>query len=428
MKTIILFLVIVPMFFSQSFGATLAFEEVWKNYLLNSHEMQSAREEKTAAGLALERGKLHWTPRVSLLGQVSDTNDPGQVLFNQLGQRSVAPPDFVPSNLNDPDRKQFVSGVIRLELPLYEGGMKINQLSMLRKTEQSADAGIRAIETERYADFSRQYGSLLIYKHKLHSLNDLKKEIDKIINSYQVGSASNPLGRMGLLGLKSVATRIEGIFLNFQQQANNHKDWIAQKSNLENWEMKESQFGEYLDKNLPIEDRSGHSSAIESQELKVEALKLMPEMEKARYRPQVGLFAQNQLYSGDRDTESAQTIGVYLKWELFNSDNYNRAGEARSIAIAREAKLQAGKLDETIARDSLLTSNMTLRKSLNLTGESAEYLHEQSKNSIKLFRAGLMNGLQLSEVINRRVDVIEQEKNIELQYLDVRSRLYQLTH
>jgi hypothetical protein len=72
-------------------------------------------------------------------------------------------------------------------------------------------------------------------------------------------------------------------------------------------------------------------------------------------------------------------------------------------------------------------SQLTL-KNLDLLFDSNNLLNEQSKNSMKLFKSGLLNALQLAEVINRRIDVIEQKNNAELQYLDVRSRLHQLSH
>jgi hypothetical protein len=55
-------------------------------------------------------------------------------------------------------------------------------------------------------------------------------------------------------------------------------------------------------------------------------------------------------------------------------------------------------------------------------------LKEQTVNAMKLFRSGMLSALQLAEVINRRVDLIENKNKAETQYLEVYSRLYQLNN
>lgn len=412
-----------------SYGASMNFGEVWQRFTDNSLEMASVKSEKEASEIALKRGELHWLPKLSLMGQWFNTNDPGQVLINQLGQRSMTPADFTPSTLNHPDRKQFTNAMINLNFPVYEGGLKENQLSVLKTLDKSINMELEAKKTENYAELTRQYGSLLIFQQNLLSLKELKKELDRIVSYYQMGAVSNPVGRMGLLGLQGVSNRMESMLITIEQQSKNHKSWISNKAELnEDWELKENNIDNYINEYLLADSTSDFSTQIKTQELKVSALDYTPDMEKARYRPRVGLFGQNQIYSGDRSTENAQTFGIYLQWELFNVDSYNRTSEARVRAIAAQEKLRFAKQEETIARSKLFSTKETLETNLKLIKESSKLLNEQAKNSIKLFRSGLMNGLQLAEVINRRVDVIEQKNTVELQYLDVRSRLYQLGH
>jgi hypothetical protein len=163
-------------------------------------------------------------------------------------------------------------------------------------------------------------------------------------------------------------------------------------------------------------------------QVKASTLDLAAKMESARYLPKIGLFAQNNLYSGYRDLENSQSYGVYLMWEIFNSDSYNKHSEAKAKAASAKAKILSSKREESIMRSHLRASQVTLEKNLDLLFDSNNLLNEQSKNSMKLFKSGLLNALQLAEVINRRIDVIEQKNNAELQYLDVRSRLHQLSH
>lgn len=416
-----------------SFGAhsgVLSFNEIWESFFLSSEEMESVRKEKEANELAFDRARLHWLPSVSLSGQWSDTNDPGLVFFNNLGQRSVTQTDFIPSNLNRPDRQQFLNGTVNIDLPLYEGGMKKSQVSLLDKILEASKENMKAKKTEQYSELARKYGSLLVHQKTMLSLKDLKNSLDKIISSYQVGSKSNPIGYSGLLGLKGVSNRVSGLLTVLESQYESNIEWISRKAGVEHeWgPVLKLQLSEFLDEALVEDAGRGFSSMLGSNEFKVSSMVEAIEMEKARFLPKVGAFANNTLYSGDRDTESAQSVGIYIMWQLFNSDSYNRVSEARAKALAARSKLQAAQREEAIIRSNLRVARESLEKNISLLMDSTGLLEEQAKTSMRLFKSGLLNALQLAEVINRRVDVTEQMSNAEMQYLDVRSKLYQLSH
>lgn len=408
---------------------SMDFEEVWLHFYKNSHEMESIRKDEKAAELSLERAGLHWLPKISLMAQWIDTNDPGQVLFNTLGQRSMKATDFVPSSLNYPDRKQFINGLIGLELPFYEGGLRVGEHSMLASLLQASRIEKKARQTEIFSDLAKKYGSIIVYQQNLFSLKKLKHELDKIISSYQIGSRNNPLGHSGLLGLKGLSNRIQGLFIVFEQELDTSKNWISSKAGLnQDWSIEENSISDYVRRHLDIDPTVIASSLLSAQEFKVTSLDYVSHMEKARYLPQVGLFAQNQLYSGDRNTENIQAFGLYLRWELFNSDSFNRSAVARAKAMSAKAKLRSSMQEETLMRSKLMRAKEALEINLELLESSSSYLTEQTRNSMRLFRSGQLNALQLAEVINRRVDLLEQKNSVELQYLDIRMALYKLTH
>lgn len=418
------------LFFTTSYPVfSMEFEDVWIRFQAHSQELIALGHEREASETALNRAELHWLPKVSLMGQWMDTNDSGPVLFNQLGQRSMGQTDFVPSQLNHPGRQQFLTGTLGVDLPLYEGGMKMGQLSIQKALLGSRKKMIQAKQTEQFSELAAKYGSIIIYQHNLIALQNLKKELSKIIANYQVGSKANPLGHSGLLGLKGLSNRMEGLVLLYEHKLRDHKEWILTKAGIDgNWNPSETSLHDYVSRHLEEISNNDFSSIVASQELMASTLDLTPKVEQARYLPKLGLFAQNQLYSGDRSTENAQSFGIYLKWELFSSDSYNRTDEARSQARAASARIKSMKQDETLLRKKLLDSQSTLSSGLGLLKTNSDLLNEQAQTSMKLFKAGLMNALQLTEVINRRVDVVEQKNEAELQYLEVRAGLYKLSH
>jgi outer membrane protein TolC len=406
------------------------FDDVWNQLYEKSLKHKAVELEKESNEESLKRANRHWLPRVYITGQWFSTNDPTQVFFNHLGQRSIEQSDFIPSDLNRPGRETFTAGSLGLDLPLYEGGLKTSQTSMYRALVKASEIEMKAKRSEEYSELARQYGSLLLLSQNEALLKELKVNLKKIISTYQVGAQSNPVGYSGLLGLKGVGNRIEGLLAQYEMKVLNARHWIDTKTeNVDFWRPDtQEDINDYLTTKLSSASDSAYSSMILSQEMKLKTLDEMNNIEKARYLPRVGLFANNSMYGGDRDNENSQSYGLYLQWDLFNSDSFGRVGEAGAKALAEQAKLQAFKQEERIMLSQLQESKLTLEKTLKILAESDRLLQEQSSNAMKLFRSGMLNALQLAEVINRRVDLVENKLTAETQYLDVWSRLYQLNN
>ena len=118
---------------------TKSFDSLWKEVFQKSYQQKSAILEKEVNERTLSRANRHWLPRAYVAGQWFSTNDPTQVFFTNLGQRSVLQSDFNPSDLNNPGRKSFKTATLGLELPLYEGGMKSSQSSMFESLVKASD-------------------------------------------------------------------------------------------------------------------------------------------------------------------------------------------------------------------------------------------------------------------------------------------------
>ncbi len=407
-----------------------SFDEIWEQLHKNSLSHQSLEQEKVAQDEAKARSERHWWPKAYVAGQWFSTNDPAQVFFNHLGQRSVGSADFNPSQLNQPGRKTFQAATLGLDLPLYEGGFKAQQVTMYEKLVRAAELDLKAKKTEEYSELGRHYGQLIVYHQQSSKLNNLKEELIKILKSYQVGSQSNPVGYSGVLGLKAVQNRMTGMLDEFQLKMIQSQKWIQGKMNDEStWKVDHDQdLKKYLEKNLAPQTSQSYSTMLLAQELKASTMNEAKNMEKARFLPKVGVFAQSNLYQGQRDSSTSQVYGLYLMWEIFNNDSYGRLGEASAKARAAEAKVAAYKQEEKIAMEQLDEAKQTLDRNLDLLNETDALMLEQTQNAMKLFRSGLLSALQLAEVLNRRVDLIQQKNQVQIQSLEVHSKIYQLMH
>lgn len=428
-KALIIF-VFLPLLGRANSAEEKSFHQIWDDFYIKSLEQKSAQHEIELNELSHERAKRHWIPRAYISGQWFNTNDPTQVFFNNLGQRSIKQSDFVPSDLNNPGYNSFQMATLGVDLPLFEGGYKISQSSMYEKLVHSSELQLKAKKTEEYTELSRQFGAALIHSQNTLLLQELKEKLGKIITSYQVGARSNPVGHSGLLGLKGVNNRIEGVLAEFKMKTSNSKNWINKKTeNQDDWQINKKQsLKDFLSQNLSYSTTNSYSTMILAQEMKLKTLENVKEMEKSRFLPRLGLFAQNNLYSGSRDNANSQAYGLYLMWDIFNSDSYGRLSEASAKILVEESKMKAFKQNERIMLDQLMEAKSTLEKNLSLLNDSENLLKEQTQNAMTLFKAGMLSALQLAEVINRRVDLISNKNQAEFQYLDTISRLYQINN
>jgi hypothetical protein len=415
---------------AQQSPVTKSFDNLWDQLYQKSYQKKAAELEKESHELSLSRSQRHWLPRVYAEGRWFSTNDPTQVFFTNLGQRSIRQSDFVTSDLNYSGRNNFKTANLGIDFPLYEGGMKSAQASMFESLVKASDLEIKAKKSEEYSELSRHFGGVLLHSLNERHLSELKRNLERIIANYQVGSLGNPIGHSGLLGLKGVGNRIEGMLYEFNLKINNSKKWINIKTESnEIWNPDLSQsLNDFLNQHLTHTSSSSFSSLLQAQEIKARTLDDAKEMEKSRFLPRVGLFANSNLYSGDRNSANAQSYGLYLMWDIFNNDSFGRVEEVNAKFLASQAKVRAGKQDEKIILGQLLESKATLEKSLVLLDDSNALLKEQTQNAMKLFRSGMLSALQLAEVINRRVDLLENKSNVEAQYLDVYTRLHLLNN
>jgi hypothetical protein len=113
-------------------------------------------------------------------------------------------------------------------------------------------------------------------------------------------------------------------------------------------------------------------------------------------------------------------------WDLFNPDSFGRFGESKAKANAALAQIQQAKTEQNLMKLNLTSSKTTIEETLKILEDNQRILAEQTQAAMRLFRSGMLTALQLAEVLNRRVDLIENKFKVENNYLEVRTRIYQL--
>ncbi|MBT4790535.1 MAG: TolC family protein, partial [Halobacteriovoraceae bacterium] len=268
--------------------------ELWTLTQSNSERLKSEEAQLELMSLKKDRAGRHWIPRVMLGARSYKTNDPGSVLFNNLGQGAVEQEDFAEANINNPDDETYTNTSLMIDLPLYEGGLKDNQNKMYKKLLESQQLNKEATYTQSFSELFVDYG--MISRNHLNSnlLNKINRATKNILAKYKVGTKQNPVGYSGLLGLKSVINRVDAFLVQLAADSDFRLNLIRFKTAQENLSVKkEKSISQFVAKFKESHSKRLSSTKLENFKLKIDAIGYTSDMEQARYLPQVGLFASS---------------------------------------------------------------------------------------------------------------------------------------
>jgi outer membrane protein TolC len=402
------------------------FRKIWSLVETTSPSLQAVRQEAQALEIAQARAASHWLPRVFAGGRAFATNDPGASFQYSLQQRQIGMADFVPASLNEPGSAAFEQLTLGLDLPLYEGGMRSAQAQAAKKGAEAKNWEAKAIWLKEYARAGENYAALLVLGEQNQQLKTLKDHVSGVLENYTIGSKSNPVGYSGLLGLKNLRNRVEGLLAENEAKISaKTNDLRAMASEIPmNWQPKPEQTRPFLARTFTQPQTENAPAAVLAARSGAEALEFAKDGEKARFLPRLGAFAQGDLYHGSRATATSYTSGVYLQWELFSAPNIgavNQAGLQAAAAQARTVELQR-KMQADHA--TALAAASATEKNLSLLDESAALLEEQTRTARNLFRNGSINALQLVEVLNRRADLLVHRADAQLSFAQLKAALF----
>jgi hypothetical protein len=407
---------------------TLSFAEVWQEIRRNSPALEGTKLKAEAAEEGLSRAQKHWLPKLYVDAKAYNTNDPGANLIGLLEQRKVGSADFSPESLNHPDARNFIRGAVGLDLPLYEGGMKQAQAQMSGSLAQMERLEAFRTETELYTQSVLAFGTISSTQKQSAKLKDLSGIVSRLIKSYELGQKSNPVGYSGLLGMKSLANRLEGVSTQLETQERSSFAALREMGvSKATWTPSPTDVRELTQKLLPYAPAEGGAASygLLAHQLGAKALGSAAQMEKARFLPRAGAFAESYMFKGSRDTGDGYTAGIYLQWSLFDPADYGKYKEARLKYQAAEKMSEAGRRQEIAERFGLIEAHRALRANLALLDDSDKLLADQTRVSAGLFKNGSMNVLQFVELLNRRTDLIVQQSEAEIGLLKISALIAQ---
>jgi outer membrane protein TolC len=426
-----LFFIAGPAFATDN-APVLTFEKIWERAEQNDPSLSVARHEASAAAIGRDRAARIWYPRVFATGRAFSTDDPATNFMYSLGQRQVTAADFAPTSLNHPGSHFFEQGTLGLDLPIYEGGGRAAQAAMAEKQAEAREKASAAQELREFAKAAEAYAALLSLREQRVQLNLLKSGLNSLIDGYRIGAKSNPVGYSGLLGLKNLRNRVEGMLSENEAKAEVRRSELRSLAGElpAAWEPRAEHARDFLENifpEMPVIDGQQYADnlpALRAARLEAEAMSAAREGEKARFLPRVGLFLQGDLYNGSRAGATSYGGGAYLQWDLFSAPNLGAVAQAEQSAAASEARAELVRRELANGRDAARAGIKAAKTNLSLLDESARLLEEQTQTARDLFRNGSINALQLVEVLNRRADFLTSRAEAELALGQMKSIFY----
>jgi outer membrane protein TolC len=422
---IILFLTVFPAY-GEPGETEVTFPLLWNQIQENAPSEKVSGFQMEASAIEKERDLRLGYPRLYLDARAFSTNDPALSFFSILNQRQIHSSDFNPELLNDPGYPFYQKGTLGLDWPFYDGGAKTARVDFQEKRIQAMAFDQIRGRLDLYAESALLYGSIMVLENESAALRKVLNSTEKLIERYQIGVKNNPLGYLGLLGLKTLKNRILEALIDYGSALNSARTSLSEMAGTlpSNWKPisfgKEKSILPFARLFLPPgehPEQAGASPSVRMMEAEAESSEELIKEESAKEKPRVALFSEASLYNGNRDSASSYVLGVYLQWDLFSIDRYRKEDQARASALALKAKSDDLRLREKIDQENALHSMSGLEKEIDLLSERSGLLEESSQTSGKLYQNGSISILQVVDVLNQEVDLIDHRMRIERAYL-----------
>ncbi|MBL8019289.1 MAG: TolC family protein [Leptospirales bacterium] len=389
-------------------------------------QSRAAGLELQAQTIARERSERHIYPRVYLDARALQTNDATNAFMANLAQRSATIVDFLPDRLNRPGSTNLQKAALGVDLPLYEGGGKSAMAKVQKNIEEIRREDVALTLREEFVTVLGLYASLLTTQDLNPRLLALEAQADQLLARYQLGSAANPVGYSGLLGLRALKNRLQSLRQTFQAQHKTAHYTLRVLSGLpESWKYANVSLESLLREASPGSISASHK--LRSLQAAGKTKESMIDVETARFLPRAGLFAETVGSAGKRRSASAYNVGFYLTMNLFAPEDFGARSQAKLESEAINGRIADLQRREEAEYRALQSHIEVTKRNLALLDESERLLDEQIRTARELFRTGSIQLGQFVEILSRRADQVEQRATLSAELTRAHGSLYLLS-
>jgi hypothetical protein len=389
---------------------SVSFPKLWEMVVKNSPSIKSVFLEKKSSEKSKERLSKFDFPSFYANSNLTVTNNPGVTFTNFLNEGQVKQDDFIPSNLNSPSNHIFNQSDVGIDYLIYDSGSRSSIMNIQEHQSISIDYQKKLVLLNQYVKILNYFSNYILERDHENDIKLIENNLISIINKYQVGEKSNPVGYNGLLSLKGIQNNIDLTQLEIissLKEIKNSLKILTGNPDL-NFEPDLVSFEKLLEIYASSSKEETSSFQVNIEKENSIAIKESISQEKSKYLPKIGVFAQENLALGERGGQSNYILGAYLKFN-FKPSEFGGEDEKELLALAKEKNAESINLNDTLLQSSAKEEIKKNNQKLILIRKSYEIISEQIKVIFNLYRNGNANISQISELINRQIDLINQK-------------------
>ncbi len=359
------------------------------------YDLQSAAESRSQAS------GTHWGS-LDFIQNASRSNDAGNVFGFKLTGREATFGDFgaeefmtnmgacqngdmsacgvlytkPPEELNYPDDRNFFQSKLQYTLPLYVGGKISGYVEAAQAMEQLKRLDAQKMLNLKVYETRKAFYDMRLLEEALKNLRTINANISKLEEMAKTMIKEGYAKNVDLLEVQAKRSNIERSInqMEANEQLLYHYLSFLLNQNVSSIELPTS------DVAMPA---INHTKVVENNidvqraQSGLQIRRSMQDVEMADYLPMIGLQADVQTAGESFDDyaldKGSYTVGVQLKWNLFNGgSDYAKYEKSRIEALKTETQVELAKKGIALQLDKIITEIRSLDFEIDALGHELE--------------------------------------------------------
>ena len=300
-----------------------------------------------------------------------------------------------PDDLNYPDDRNFFQEKIQYKLPIYVGGKLQKYGEITDKMTGISKLDRKRVLNEKIFETRKTFYGISLVENYITSLNKILKNVEELENTVRNMVKEGYALDIDLLQVQTKKADV----LRMINQAKLHRDLAYQYLSFllddkvvsihkidDDVPMPKMSRDEMLKRNIDIQ--KAHTG--------LEVTGLAIDAEKADFLPQVGAFAEygsaDNTFLNDFTDKDAYTVGVQLKWNLFNGFADKAKYEKAKIRnMQMQEKVQLAQKGIGLKIDKIITSIKSKDYDIQSLREKVKFTKRVYENYYSRYKEGLIS-------------------------------------
>ncbi|BBG66135.1 type I secretion system, outer membrane component LapE [Hydrogenimonas sp.] len=303
--------------------------------------------------------------------------------------------DTAPNDLNYPEARNHFQEKIQYKVPLYVGG-KLNKYGQIaRKMENMSRLDKQKIINEKVFQTRKTFYDIALVNSYIRNLKIILKNVQELENTVANMVKEGYALDIDLLQVKSKKADV----LRMLNQAKLNRDLAYQFLSFLLDEKVESVSVADKDVPMPVMDKEemvNRNLDIQKARMGLEVTELAVGVEKAAYYPQIGAFAEygsaDNTFMNDFTDKDAYTVGVQLKWNIFNGMiDKSKYEKARIQNLKARHQVDLAKKGIALKIDKIITEIKSREYDIKSLKEKVRFMKKVYENYYNRYKEGLIS-------------------------------------